>query len=100
MLKADLAETEVKDESGTIIRKSVPYIDASCRVFDFHSLRHQCGTMLARAGVHPRDAQSHMRHSSIEITMKYYTHLRKGAEIETAAKIPDLSLNKKKEKAG
>ncbi len=35
-----------------------------------------------------------MRHSSIEITMKYYTHLRKGAEVETAAKIPDLSLSK------
>lgn len=76
----------------------IPYADEAGRVFDFHGLRHQTGTMLARAGVHPRDAQAFMRHSSIEITMKYYTHLRKGAEVETAAKIPDLSLRKDKEK--
>jgi integrase len=100
MIKADLVATEVKDESGKIIRKSIPYIDEADRVFDFHSLRHQTGTELARAGVHPRDAQAFMHHSSIEITMKYYTHLRKGAEVETAAKIPDLSLSNKKIKAG
>lgn len=82
MVQDDLKEANIK------------YEDAAGRVFDFHSLRHQTGTMLARAGVHPKDAQIHMRHSSIEITMKYYTHLSKGAEIETAAKIPDLSLSK------
>ena len=82
MIREDLEQAEI------------PYIDEAGRVFDFHSLRHQTGTMLARAGVHPRDAQAHMRHSTIELTMKYYTHLRKGAEIETAAKIPDLSLSK------
>jgi integrase len=92
------------DRTAEMIREDleqaeIPYIDEAGRVFDFHSLRHQTGTMLARAGVHPRDAQAFMRHSSIEITMKYYTHLRKGAEVETAEKIPDLSLSKTKRQA-
>jgi len=70
----------------------IAYVDEAGRVFDFHSLRHQTGSMLARYGVHPRDAQAHMRHSDINLTMRYYTHLRKGAESETVAKLPDLSL--------
>lgn len=91
MVKADLAAADVD------------YIDDAGRVFDFHSLRHQTGSMLARYGVHPRDAQAHMRHSDINLTMRYYTHLRKGAESETAAKLPDLSVGKARkrdEKAG
>lgn len=88
MIRADLAAA------------GIPYEDESGRIFDFHGLRHQTGTMLARAGVHPRDAMEFMRHSSIEITMKYYTHLRKGAEVETAAKLPDLSLPEIDEQAG
>ena len=79
----------------------IAYIDEAGRVFDFHSLRHQTGSMLARYGVHPRDAQAHMRHSDINLTMRYYTHLRKGAESETVAKLPDLSLQQnKKEQVG
>ncbi len=88
MVKADLEAAKIS------------YVDLSGRVFDFHSLRHQTGTMLARAGVHPRDAQAFMRHSSIELTMGYYTHQKRGAEIETAAKLPDLTLSDKKEKTG
>ena len=79
----------------------IAYIDEAGRVFDFHSLRHQTGSMLARYGVHPRDAQAHMRHSDINLTMRYYTHLRKGAESETVAKLPDLSLQQnRKEQVG
>lgn len=78
-------------------RAEISYIDEAGRVFDFHALRHQTGSMLARYGVHPRDAQAHMRHSDINLTMRFYTHLRKGAESETAAKLPDLSLPKVKE---
>ena len=75
----------------------IAYIDEAGRVFDFHSFRHQTGSMLARYGVHPADAKAHMRHSSIDLTMRYYTHLRKGAESETAAKLPDLSLHRVEE---
>ena len=75
----------------------IAYIDESGRVFDFHSLRHQTGSMSARYGIHPRDAHAHMRHSDINLTMRYYTHLQKGAESETVAKLPDLSLQHNKE---
>ncbi len=90
---------QLTDRTAEMIREDleqaeISYVDEAGQVFDFHSLRHQTGTMLARAGVHPKDAQAFMRHSSIEITMKYYTHLSKGAEVETASKIPDLSLSK------
>ena len=66
----------LKDRTAEMIREDleqaeISYIDEAGRVFDFHSLRHQTGTMLARTGIHPRDAQVFMRHSSIEITMKY-----------------------------
>jgi integrase len=49
--------------------------DEAGRVIDFHALRHTYITNLSRAEVHPRTAQELARHSSIELTMKYYTHL-------------------------
>jgi integrase len=63
MLRADLEAAEID------------YRDAAGRVFDFHALRHQYVSDLADAGVHPRVAQSLARHSSIELTMKRYTHV-------------------------
>ena len=50
------------------------YADASGRFADFHSLRHTFISNLARAGVHPKNAQALARHSSIELTMNVYTH--------------------------
>lgn len=51
------------------------YADAAGRVADFHALRHGFITGLARGGVHPKDAQSLARHSSITLTMDRYTHI-------------------------
>lgn len=45
------------------------YVDAAGSVVDFHALRHTTGSMLAASGVHPKVAQSLMRHSSIDLTM-------------------------------
>lgn len=42
---------------------------------DFHSLRHTFCTMLAKSGVQPQIAMKLMRHSSLELTMNYYTHI-------------------------
>jgi integrase len=53
----------------------IVYRDAEGRVYDFHSLRSQFITGLARAGVHPRTAQVLARHSDVNLTMKHYTHL-------------------------
>jgi hypothetical protein len=49
-------------------------VDDSGRRFDFHSLRGQFVTSLARAGVHPRTAQKLARHKTLALTMENYTH--------------------------
>jgi integrase len=53
----------------------LPYEDEDGRSFDFHALRGQFITMLAASGVHPKIAQTLARHSTITLTMDYYTHL-------------------------
>lgn len=53
----------------------IPYKDEADRVFDFHSLRHQFISTLARGGAHPKEAQALARHSTITLTMDRYTHL-------------------------
>jgi integrase len=62
LLKADL-------KSAGISRKT------AAGVFDFHSLRHQCATILAAAGAPAKAIQSHMRHGSIKLTLDTYGHL-------------------------
>ncbi len=69
----------------------IPYTDASGRDADFHSLRHTFITNLARAGVHPAVAQKLARHSSIELTMKYYTHVLRESEIDAMNRLAGLS---------
>jgi site-specific recombinase XerD len=54
---------------------NVDYEDATKRVADFHALRHTFISNLARAGVHPRNAQALARHSTIDLTMNVYTHV-------------------------
>jgi hypothetical protein len=50
---------------------------------DFHCLRHTFITMLARSGVHPKTAQRLARHSTMELTMAFYTHI--GLDQEASA---------------
>jgi integrase len=53
----------------------IPYRDEDGRVFDFHAMRGQFISMLAANGVHPKVAQILARHSTITLTMDFYTHL-------------------------
>jgi integrase len=53
----------------------VDYEDDRGRVVDFHALRHTFISNLARAGVHPRNAQALARHSTIDLTMNTYSHV-------------------------
>jgi integrase len=85
MLKADLKAA------------GIAYVDESGRYADFHCLRHTCGTLLAAAGVHPKTAQSIMRHSTIELTMGIYTHTLIGQEAQAVQSLPDLSLPSSKQ---
>ena len=78
MLMADLADADI------------PYVVDGC-YFDFHALRHQTGTLLAAGGVHPKVAQSIMRHSDINMTLSRYTHTLTGQEAKAVEAMPDLS---------
>jgi len=84
MLKKDLAVAEI------------PYTDDSGRDCDFHSLRHTFITNLAAAGVHPAVAQKLARHSSIELTMKYYTHILHTSEVAAIDALRQLSAQEEK----
>ena len=68
----------------------IPYVDGSGRVADFHGLRHTFITQLARSGVHPRVAQLLARHSDINITMNYYTHVVVQDQAEALEALPEL----------
>lgn len=79
MIQADLADA------------GLSYADDAGRVFDFHALRHQCGSMLAAANVHPKIAQQIMRHGDINLTLSRYTHVFRGQEAAAIESLPDLS---------
>ncbi len=83
VLRADLADA------------GIPYIDEAGRYADFHSLRHTTGSLLAASGVHPKVAQSIMRHSDINLTMSRYSHVLRGQESKAIEGLPDLSLPSK-----
>ena len=73
--------------------------DHSGLVVDFHGLRHTCGSLLAAAQVHPKVAQSIMRHSTIELTMSRYSHVYAGQEVAAVAALPDLGESPARESA-
>ncbi len=66
----------------------VAYRDASSRVADFHSLRVTFCTALARSGTHPKVAQDLARHTSLDLTMKHYTHVLSGDLSEAVESLP------------
>ena len=82
----DPTEREVREKSDFLCEK-----DASGRVFDFHSLRGQFVTSLARAGVHPRTAQKLARHKTLALTMENYTHADLSDMAGALATLPPLS---------
>ena len=83
MLKTDLAAAGVE------------YQDDVGRYADFHSLRHCSGSLLAASGVHPKVAQSILRHSDINLTMSLYSHTLRGQKSEAVENLPDLTLPSK-----
>lgn len=87
MIKIDLetADIEYKTEQGQM---------------DFHSLRHCFITNLARAGVHPSDAMALARHSTITLTMDFYTHTRRDSLQGIIDGMPDLTTNKQNKRTG
>ena len=60
---------------------------------DFHALRHTYCTRLARSGIIPQVAQKLMRHSSIDLTCNFYSHLLLEDQQEAIEKLPALALH-------
>ncbi len=80
------AETLQRD----LRRAGIEIVDDAGEVLDFHSLRHTCGTRLARSGVSPQIAMRIMRHSRMELTLKYYTHLSLKDKAEALSTLPQV----------
>lgn len=55
-----------------------------------HSLRHSFASMLALAGVSPQRATRLLRHSSLYLTMKRYTHIELDDKAQAIASLPDI----------
>lgn len=55
---------------------------------DFHCLRHTFCSRIADGGAHPKTLQTLARHSTIELTMRFYTHLRMGDDIKAVESLP------------
>ena len=69
----------------------IEYTDANGDDFDFHALRHQFISDLAKAGVSLRVTQELARHSKPELTANIYTHLSAKdtvSELEKSANVP------------
>ena len=83
MIKPDLKDAGIEYKT----------VEGQC---DFHSLRHSFITNLARAGVHPSDAQALARHSSITLTMNLYTHTKRESLRKIIESQPDLTPKQNK----
>ena len=70
----------------------IPKVDATGDVFNFHALRTQTGTDLARGGAHPAVAQRRLRHATVQLTLDVYTKLGLDEHQDAALKaLPKLA---------
>jgi len=77
-----LAGIQALDDKGR------PIADDQGRRIDVHALRHTCGTQLAKHGVLPQVASRQMRHSTLDMTLKHYTHLAVEDKSEAVERLP------------
>ncbi len=77
-----------------LVRAGIPFADDAGRRFDFHALRVQCASLLARGGAHPAVAQARLRHSTIRLTMDTYTRLSASDQAAAVDAMPSLNAAK------
>jgi integrase len=72
------------------------------RVVHLHALRHSFTSLLAREGVHPHVLQSLARHSRVDTTMSFYTHVLRGDDVSAIQSLrqPKDKQDKPKKAAG
>lgn len=82
--------------ASDLVAAKIPVTDNRGRVYDFHALRSQYITGLARAGVLPATAQKLARHSTIDLTMKHYTFLEMADLADAVRELPEPPKAKRK----
>ena len=70
---------------------NIPVLNEYGLKLDFHSLRHTCGTRMAKNGVPLAVAQKIMRHSSPILTANFYTHILIADKSRELAKLPTIA---------
>lgn len=70
----------------------IPYRNEEGLVFDFHAIRGQLATDMARAGIPPQKTQKAMRHGDINLTMRYYTHLTTEDQRSALEQLPPMKI--------
>jgi integrase len=89
MVRFDLANTVVMDANGKEILPAIPYVDEHGEYFDFHSLRHQCASLLAMNPETPEAVrQKAMRHKTPAMT-RHYSHAFEDQQREAIESMPD-----------
>lgn len=105
LIRADLADAkkDYADQGQTPQEKTrrtkddFLAIETADGEIDFHALRHSFGSMLAAAGVHPKTAQTLMRHSTITLTLDRYSHSFREAETAAVNALPSFNNLEKNE---
>lgn len=70
----------------------IPYRSEDGLIFDFHAIRGQLATDMARAGIPPQKTQKAMRHGDINLTMRYYTHLTTEDQRSALEQLPPMQV--------
>ena len=68
-------------------------IDERGQTVCIHSLRHTFATLLAKSGVTPKDAQTLLRHSDVNLTLSVYSHSSMSDLVSSLDALPTLGSN-------
>jgi integrase len=84
-------EVPRREDAAKLLRQDCKAAEVDTTHVDFHCLRHTFITRLAESLVHPKILQELARHSSIETTLRYYTHFRQADERNAINGMPTLA---------
>ncbi len=73
-----------------LAKAGIAFLDATGRRADFHALRKTAATLMLALGVPHRLVQSHMRHSTIELTTRTYTDASQPPVADAMQNLPRL----------
>ncbi len=82
----------VPDKCAQMLREDMDSAGLSSSGYDFHCLRHTCGTFLASAGVDLKTVQHVLGHKTFALTADTYTHLYNDAIQKGIRQLPNLEV--------